>query len=111
MAEEILTPQLSLNARTVLGSVFGWNTVLTYHMQDSVPSEEMQAALDELVAANMLLREQGLPDMPAHGKSVRYRVADGVNLAPLRKEAAEHVFDGTAPSIRVYIPRTVKVEP
>lgn len=92
---------LSLPARTVLGSVFGWGAVLTYQMIESVPSPEMQEALDELVAAGALIREQGLDDMTR--TAIRYRVADGVDLAPYQKEAAISVFNGHAPSIRVFV--------
>lgn len=98
--------ELSENAGLVLGSTFGWGAVLTYHMIDSVPSPEMQEALDELVEAGKLVREQGLDDMPAHGKSVRYRVADSVDLTLYRQQATKRFFDGDAPSIRVFIRRS-----
>jgi hypothetical protein len=74
-------------------------------MLESVPSPEMQQALDELVSSGILLREKGLDDMPSHGRAVRYRVADGIDLTPFRREAAQSILDGTAPSIRVFIKR------
>lgn len=94
---------LSENARIVFGSSFSWGQVLTYHMVESVPSPEMQQALDELVAAGMLVEERGLPDMTR--EAVRYRVAEGVDVAPFRRESAERIFRGDAPSIRIFIPK------
>jgi hypothetical protein len=96
---------LSKEARCVLGSVFGFGAVVTYHMQEYVPSPEIQVALDELVAAGMISREQGLDDMPAHGEAVRYRVAEGVDLMPYRQEQFELLTEGTAPSIRIFVKR------
>lgn len=98
--------ELSTEARTVLGSVFGWGAVLTYHMIDSVPSPEMQAALDELFEAGIVVREVGSDDMPSHGKAVRYRLYPGFDVEPYRREAAQSIFDNKAPSIRVFMPRT-----
>lgn len=94
---------LSENARIVLGSSFAWGQVLTYHMVQSVPSPEMQAALDELVAAGLLVEERGLDDMSAI--AVRYRLADGVDLVPFRKEVWDRIADGTMPAIRVFVPK------
>jgi hypothetical protein len=94
---------LSENARIVLGSSFAWGQVLTYHMVESVPSPEMQKALDELVAAGMLKEERGLEDMSK--RAVRYRLADGVDVGPFRKEAWARIENNTTPSIRVFIPK------
>jgi hypothetical protein len=96
--------ELSENASIVLGSTFGWGSVVTYHMLEYKPSPEMQEALDELVEAGKLVREQGLDDMPQHGKAVRYRVADGVDLTAHRQQAAQSIFGGGGPSIRVMVP-------
>jgi hypothetical protein len=96
---------LSETATLVLGSTFGWGAILTFHMQESVPSPEMQAALDELVQAGKMVREMGLDDMPAHGQAVRYRVAPDIDLDAYRRIAAKRFFDGDVPSIRVYIPK------
>lgn len=95
--------ELSPNARAVLGSMFGFGQVLTYQMIESVPSPEMQEALDELVGAGMVLREQGLPDMTR--KAVRYRAAGGFDLTEFKREAWDRIADGSAPSIRVFVPR------
>lgn len=94
---------LSENARIVLGSSFGWGQVLTYHMVESVPSPEMQEALDELVAAGLLKEERGLDDMSA--RAVCYRLSEGVDVAPFRKEAWERIENNDTPSIRVFIPK------
>jgi hypothetical protein len=95
--------ELSDNARIVLGSSFGWGQVLTYHMIQSVPSPEMQEALDELVNAGLLRRDAGLPDMTK--KAIRYKLAEGVDIALFRKLAAERFFSGDAPAIRVFVPK------
>lgn len=101
-----MSENLSDAARNVLGTMFGWGQVLTYHMNESTPSPEMQEALDELVAANMVTKEKGLPDMTRN--AVRYRVADGVDVAPFRREAWDRIAEGSAPSIRVFIKKTAK---
>jgi len=93
--------ELSDKARIVLGSVFGWGAVFTYHMVESIPSPEMDAALEELVQAGKVTREIGLPDMTRD--AVRYRVADGVDLSPFRKEAFDRLAIGEEPRIRVFI--------
>ncbi len=93
--------ELSDQARIVLGSVFGWGAVLTYHMVESVPSPEMDAALEELVQAGKITRETGLPDISR--KAVRYRVADGVDLSTFRQEALDRFVSGEEPRIRVFI--------
>lgn len=95
--------ELSENARVVLGSSFSFGQVLTYHMIKSVPSPEMHEALNELVNAGMLIEERGLPDMTM--KAVRYRLADGIDVTPFRKEAMERIEHGDAPSIRIFIPK------
>lgn len=100
-----MTNELSTAARTVLGSVFGWNAIVTYHNIESVPSPEMQEAIDELLAAGLIDRTTTDIDLPAHGKAVRYRVANGVDLDPYRREASQRFLDGTAPSIRVFVKR------
>lgn len=97
--------ELSAEARSVLGGMFGFGQVLTFHMIESIPSPEMQAALDELVAAGMVIREEGLPDMTR--KAVRYRAADGVDLMPFKREVWENIDKDTGPRIRVFIKREV----
>nr|WP_295976804.1 hypothetical protein [uncultured Agrobacterium sp.] len=52
-------PDLSAEARSVLGGVFGFGQVLTFHMIESVLLPEMQAVLDELVSAGMVVNEGG----------------------------------------------------
>lgn len=95
--------ELSDNARSVLGSMFSFGQVLTYHMIESIPSPEMQEALDELVAAGMVTKEEGLPDMTR--KAVRYRAAEHVDLKPFQREVWDKIDKGAAPSIRVFIKR------
>lgn len=51
----------------------------------------------------LTLYERGLPDMTR--VAVRYRVAEGVDVAPFRRESAERIFRGDAPSIRIFIPK------
>lgn len=94
--------ELSLNARTVAGSMFSFSpgASLRYAMRETVPSPEMQAALDELVAAGLVLRD----DEP--GGAVRYTASRDADFMPFRKEAALAVFDGTSPSIRVFVKRS-----
>lgn len=93
--------ELSFNARMVAGSSFGFSpgASLRYAMVVSVPSTEMQAALDELVAAGVITRN----DEP-HG-AVRYVASPDVDFTLYRAEVAQHIFDGTSPSIRVFVPR------
>lgn len=95
--------ELTVNARSVLGSMFSFGQVLTYHMIESIPSPEMQEALDELVAAGMVAKEEGLPDMTR--KAVRYRAAAHVDLKPFQREVWDKIDKGSAPSIRVFIKR------
>lgn len=94
---------LSLNARIVAGASFGFSpgASLRYGMVESVPSPEMQAALDELVAAAIITRD----DEP-HG-AVKYVAASGIDFTPYRKEVADHVFAGTSPAIRLFVKRCV----
>lgn len=96
---------LSHTASVLLGSMFCYGNVLTYHMQESVPSPEMQAVLDELVGAGKLVRETGMDDMPAHGESVRYRVAANVDQAYYRRICGQALDDNTMPNLRVFIPK------
>jgi hypothetical protein len=94
---------LSKEARQVLGGCFGFGQVLTYHMIESIPSPEMQSALDELVLAGMLKREEGLPDMTQ--KAVRYRAAEGIDMMPFKREVWDNLDKEDCPKIRVYIPK------
>lgn len=99
---EAVVPGLSLNARTVLGSVLGMmKTTLQYRMVESVPSPEMQTALDELVSAGIVIRETGKDDQPVG--AVRYSVKEGFDVSEFRAEAFNRLADGTAPIIRVFI--------
>lgn len=93
--------ELSLNARIVAGSSFGFSpgASLRYAMVQSVPSPSMQAALDELVAAGIITR-----DDERHG-AVKYAASPDVDFAPYRAEVAERAFAGTLPLIRVFVPR------
>lgn len=100
-----MTINLSHAASVVLGSTFGYGNVLTYGMQESVPSPEFQAVLDELVNDGKLVRETNTDDMPAHGEAVRYRVAPNVDLSVFRKIAATAMTMGTMPDLRIFIPK------
>lgn len=103
MAEDtVMTPL----ARHVLGSMFGWSMVVTFHNVENTPSPEMRKALDELVSVGALVLEKGMPDMPAHGLAERYRVAKGFDVEPFRKEAAAQVFSGDAPSVRLFVKKS-----
>lgn len=68
-------------------------------MVQSVPSPEMQAALDELMAAGIVTRE----DEP-HGAIV-YQASRDVNFAEFRRVVAERMLAGTMPGIRVFVPK------
>lgn len=93
---------LSLSARTVLGSVLGMSkSKLQYRMIENVPSPEMQSALDELVAAGIVVCETGKEDQPIG--AVRYFVKEGFDLSEFRAEAFARLADGTAPTIRVFV--------
>lgn len=94
--------ELSLNARTIAGSMFSFSpgASLRYAMRESIPSPEMQTALDELVAAGLVLRD----DEP--GGAVRYTASREADFKEFRKEAALSVLDGTSPSIRVFVKRS-----
>lgn len=93
---------LSLESRTVLGSILGMmRTKLQYHMVESVPSPEMQKALDELVGAGIVVRETGKDDQPRG--AVRYFVKDGFDLTPYRKEAFDRLSDNSAPVLRIFV--------
>jgi len=95
--------ELSENARIVAGSTFGFSpeASLRYQMVQSVPSPEMQDALDELVAAGIVIRD----DEP-HGP-VKYTASRDFDFSELRKEAAKRMLDGTSPSIRVFVPASL----
>lgn len=90
---------LSENAKIVAGSTFGFSpgASLRYQMVESVPSPEMQSALDELVAAGIVLRD----DEP-HGP-IKYTASRDVDFTEYRTLAAARIFAGTAPSIRVFV--------
>jgi hypothetical protein len=93
--------ELSENARIVAGSSFAFSpgASIRYQMKQSVPSAEMQAALDELVAAGIVLRD----DEPAG--PVCYSAAPGYDFGELRKYAFERRMAADVPRIRVFIPK------
>jgi hypothetical protein len=93
--------ELSENARIVAGSSFAFSpgASIRYQMKQSVPSAEMQAALDELVAAGIVIRE----DEP-HGP-VSYTAAKDFDFSELRKYAFERTMAHTVPKIRIFIPK------
>ena len=95
--------ELSVNARIVAGSSFSMsrNATIRYSMELRVPSAEMQAALDELVAAGIVLRE----DEP--GGAVSYTASPDYDFSALRVYAFERTFSDKAPSIRIYVPKEV----
>lgn len=90
---------LSENARIVAGSTFGFSssTSLRYKMVDNEPSPEMQAALDELVGAGIVIRD----DEP-HGP-VKYTASPDVDFTAYRRYATERIFNGEAPKIRIFV--------
>jgi len=96
-----MTTELSENARIVGGSTFGFSpgASLRYQMVQSVPSPEMQAALDELVAAGIILRE----DEP-HG-AVRYSASREFDFSKLREFAVVRLMSDEPPQIRMFIPK------
>ncbi len=93
---------LSENARLIAGSTFGFSpgASLRYQMVQSVPSPEMQDALDELVAAGIIIRE----DEP-HGP-VRYVASRDFDFRDVRAYAVERMLSDNPPAIRIYIPRS-----
>lgn len=94
--------ELSDNARLIAGSTFGFSpgASLRYQMVQSVPSPEMQDALDELVAAGIISRE----DDP-HG-SVRYTASRDFDFEEVRAYAAERMLSNDPPTIRIYMPKS-----
>jgi len=92
---------LSEAARIVAGSSFSMSpgATIRYQMVQSVPSAEMQAALDELVAAGIVLRD----DEP-HGP-VSYKASPTYDFTEARRFAFDRTLKGDAPSIRIYIPK------
>lgn len=90
---------LSENASLVGGSTFGFSpgASLRYQMVQSVPSPEMQEALDELVAAGIVLRE----DEPSG--AVRYSASREFDFTELRKFAYERMMSDDPPQIRIYM--------
>jgi hypothetical protein len=92
---------LSENARIVAGSTFSMSrgATIRYQMVESVPSSEMQEALDELVEAGIVLRED-----EEHGP-VRYTASADYDFTEARRYAFERTMKGDAPSIRIYIPK------
>jgi hypothetical protein len=85
---------LSENARFVLGHWFGPCKAMIYEMVDCVPSPEMQAALDELVQAGHIIRDN------PYAAAVRYtRVDDDmwrtcqsdVSLGWVRADFPDHI--------------------
>jgi hypothetical protein len=92
---------LSEIATIVAGSTFGFSpgASLRYQMVKSVPSPEMQAALDELVAAGIVIRED-----EASG-AVKYTASREVDFTEYRKVAFDRMMDGTTYDIRVFIPK------
>lgn len=90
---------LSEEARIVAGSTFSMSpgATIRYQMVQSVPSAEMQAALDELVAAGIVLRD----DEP-HG-AVTYKASPTYDFTEARRFAFDRTFKGDAPSIRIYV--------
>lgn len=93
--------ELAENARIVAGSSFAFSAgaSIRYQMKQSVPSSEMQAALDELVAAGIVIRE----DEP-HGP-VCYSAAPDYDFSGLRKYAFERTMAHDAPRIQIFIPK------
>ncbi len=98
--------ELSENARIVAGSSFAFSpgAFIRYQMKQSVPSAEMQAALDELVAAGIVIRE----DEPAG--PVCYTAAADFDFSELRKYAFERTMALDAPRIRIFIPKELAEE-
>lgn len=52
-------PPLSIDASCVLGAVFQHGMVLSFQMIESRPTPRMQAALDELLKAEIIVKEFG----------------------------------------------------
>lgn len=98
--------ELSENARIVAGSSFAFSpgASIRYQMKQSVPSAEMQAALDELVAAGIVIRE----DEPAG--PVCYSASSDFDFSELRKYAFERTMSFDAPRIRIFIPKELAAE-
>lgn len=97
---------LSEVAQIVAGSSFGSSPGMTlrYQMVQSVPSYEMQEALDELVAAGIVIRE----DEP--GGAVKYSASRDFDFTEARKLAFERTMAGDGPSIRIFIPKALAEE-
>ena len=69
----MMPPTLSIDAKAVLGSVFQNGCGLSFCMVESKPTARMQAALDELVKAEMIVRENGVLRGPSVPRGVKYK--------------------------------------
>ncbi|NTF17989.1 hypothetical protein G6L37_06200 [Agrobacterium rubi] len=92
---------LSEAARIVAGCSFSMSpgASIRYQMIQSVPSAEMQAALDELVSAGIVLRD----DEP-HGP-VSYTASRTYDFSEARRYAFDRTLNGDVPTIRIFIPK------
>lgn len=92
---------LSPNARFVAGSTFGMisKNTLRYSMVEREPSPEVWGALNELVAAGIVVREE------EDSGAITFSSAPDFDFTELREEAAKLAFSGNAPSISVWTSR------
>lgn len=91
--------ELSRNAKFVAGTTFWLKTSLRYKMAESLPSPEMQNALDELVSAGVLDRED------EHSGAVLYKASASVSFLAFKDFARSLVKSGNAPTIRLFVPK------
>ena len=73
MPDQRTKVELSLDAKCVLGSVFSFpGCELSFQLIESRPTARMQAALDELVAANIVARNYGY-ERADGSRAVKYK--------------------------------------
>jgi hypothetical protein len=103
-SESAYGPDLSVNAKLVAGSTFGFSpgASIRYQMVESIPSPEMQEALDELVCHAIVTRE----DEP--GGAVKYTASSDIDFMPYRKFAWEQMQSDDGPSVRIFIPNPAR---
>lgn len=65
-------PVLSLDAKAVLGSVFQHGCELSYQLIENRPPARMQAALDELIKAEMIVKDH-MPLRADGSRGVKYK--------------------------------------
>lgn len=93
-----MAESLSENAAYVMGSLFSYAGKVTYFRQSSLPSPEMQAALDELATKGYLIKTENADDMPRG--AVRYSLPSGSDNSHFVRAARALEARGAQPRMR-----------